>query len=121
MSMSERMENKRIELFASLVASAARLLQEYGMQERAASLVAGALADEVADLWGGQVINMPKDYQRLLSKRDIEIYERYNGRNHAELALEYGLTERGMYKAISRIRERLRKQAAGMPDLFTPS
>jgi len=80
--------------------------------------VANAIADHLADYWSGQTITFPKEYQRRLSKRDVEIYERYNGPNRAELARELGISERSLYKLIARVRRRLKDQAANRPQLF---
>lgn len=118
MSISERMEAKRHELFEDMVSRSIKLFDEFGIPAPAAELVANSLADEIAEAWGGQNLNMPKDYQRMLSQRDVEVYRKFDGSNQPELAREYGLTERGMYKLIKRIQERLRRQAMGRPDLF---
>jgi Mor family transcriptional regulator len=117
--MSMHMDIKRHELFEDLVTVTEGLLKSYGTPDAAAPLIANALADELADRWGGQNMTFPKDYARAISKRDAEVYARFTGDNYAELAKEYGLTERGMYKLIKRIRDRLRRQARGAPDLFS--
>ncbi|MFN3494212.1 MAG: Mor transcription activator family protein [Hydrogenophaga sp.] len=113
-----RMEERRNELFEDVVQQSERLLLEYGVSEKAANLIANALADHLADQWGGQNLNLPKDYRRKLSARELEIYERFNGSNVDQLALEYGMTERGVRKLINRTRERLRRNAQGIPQLF---
>lgn len=118
---SKRMEARRHALLDGIAALCAQRLEELGVASGAAELVANAVADDVAELWGGQTICIPKDYARVLSRRDMEIYEAFDGRNVAELALRYGLTERGMYKLLKRIRERLAHQARGAPDLFSAS
>lgn len=118
---TDRFERKRAALYEEIVAHTARLLTEVGVNEQGADLVANALADHLADQWGGQNFCFPKDHLRKLSQRELELYERYTGSNHGELAREYGLTERGVYKILARVRERLRRNARGHPQLFETS
>lgn len=113
-----RMAEKRNELFADVVVAAERLLQEYEVTPPAAGLIADALADHLADHWGGQNLSIPKDYHRKLSKRELEAYERFDGNNFDTLAREFGMTERGMRKLIARVRDRLRRNSQGLPQLF---
>jgi Mor family transcriptional regulator len=113
-----RMEEKRNALFEDVVVQSERLLQEYGLPDKASTLVANALADHLADLWGGQNLNIPKDYKRKLSARELEIYERFKGDNYGELAAEYGITERSVRRLLNRTRDRLRRNSSGHPQLF---
>lgn len=116
--ISGRMEEKRNELFQDVVALTDGELRQFGVDEKASTLIANALADKLADFWGGQNITFPKDYKRKLSARELEVYERFDGSNFDVLAKEFGMTERGMRKLIKRVRERLRRNAQGMPQLF---
>lgn len=113
-----RMEEKRNELFADVVTAAERLLQEYDLDNKAASLIANSLADHLADHWGGQNLSFPKDYRRKLSERELEVFDRFSGDNYDTLARDFNMTERGMRKLIARVRDRLRRNAQGMPQLF---
>lgn len=113
-----RMEEKRNELFEDLVDQVGTQLLEFGLPEKAAGIVANQVADMLADHWGGQNINIPKDYKRKLSARELEAYNAFTGGNLDQVAKAYGMTERGMRKMINRVRERLRHQARNAPDLF---
>lgn len=112
------MEEKRNELFQDVVSAAERLLIDYDVPASAANLVSNALADYLADHWGGQNLSFPKDYKRKLSERELEAYRAFNGGNFDTLAKKYGMTERGMRKLISRVRERIRRSTQGHPTLF---
>ena len=83
----------------------------------AARLIAESLADRLADYWGGQLINIPKDYRRRLSEREAKISGEFNGFNYGELATKYGMCERSIRKLISRVRTRAKKEQAAMPQL----
>lgn len=100
------MEHRRNELLTDLQAVAAASLAEH-VSDAAAELIASSLVDRVADHWGGQLINFPKDYHWKLSKRDLEVYDAYNGHNLGELAQRYSISERGLRKLLARVRERI--------------
>ncbi len=109
--MKGRMEARRHELLTDLADQAEHLLIEYGIDEEVAKQVANALADHVAKHWGGQQFTFPKNFWFELDKRDVDIWDQFNGRNHATLAKEFGLGERAIYKIIARVKDRQMKLA----------
>lgn len=115
----EHMPARRAELYEDLVGFVERQLTEYGVEKPGAEAIANAMADHLADYWGGQLINFPRDYKRLLSAREVEIYERLSrGETVGALSREYGMTERGIYKLAKRVRARLEANAKNRPQLF---
>lgn len=115
-SAQSRMAVKRHETLAEIEDMVARFWLEMGGDSAAATLVAEQFVDEFAKHFGGQLVCWPTDYRRKLSLRELEIYEKFDGRNHTELAAAYGMTERGMYKLIARVRVRV--QDANRGSLF---
>lgn len=112
------MAHRRHEFLADMQDVAKKELTAY-LPEPAAEMVASALTDHLATHWGGQLINIPKDYRWRLSQRDSEIYAAFNGYNYAELAQQYGLTQIHMHRLIRNIRDRLKKASdARNRDLF---
>jgi Mor family transcriptional regulator len=107
-ALINRMEHKRNELLDDVASVTARLLTEHDVQPAAAELLGAAVADYLADHWGGQNLTVPKDYKRKLCAREVEIYRSFNG-DYAGLAKAHGMTERGMRKLIDRVRQRIRK------------
>lgn len=97
---------RRNQLLTDVMAVAAARLAEH-VSANAAEMIAGDLADHLADYWGGQLINFPKDYRWKLNQREMEIYDAYNGSNLGELARKYDISERGLRKLIGRVRERI--------------
>jgi len=87
------MEKLRHELLTDLAEKTGQLLRDFGIEADTSDQIGHSLADHVAEHWGGQLINIPKDYAFKLAKRDLEIWERFNGRNHAALAVEYGIRQ----------------------------
>ena len=103
-SMEER-RNALLEDVAQVIA--ARLAEFVGQGD--AEAIVYDLADHLADYWGGQLINFPKDYRRRLAQRELEILDAFNGDNWGELARRFNISERGLRKLVGRVRERLRK------------
>lgn len=112
------MEHRRNELLTDVQAVAIASLTEH-VSDAAAEMIASALVDRLADHWGGQLINFPKDHHWKLSKRDLEVYNAYNGHNLGELAQRYNISERGLRKLLVRVRERIAKASkSANHDLF---
>lgn len=104
---------KRNALLADLIELTTAHLEEHEVPPAVAAITASALADRLADYWGGQVIVIPRDHLYKLSKLELEIYGKFTGHNHDELARSYRMTTRGIYKMISRVRAKLAKQRNG--------
>jgi Mor family transcriptional regulator len=121
-----RAAQRRHALYQDVVDKVCALLTSYELGEGVSGPVAEAVADMLADSWGGQVLSFPKDVMRRLTAKELEIYDQFNGRNLPELARQYGYTQRGMEKLIARIRGKLATQARELQrdllhDLFSGS
>lgn len=117
MSHESRMSERRNELLTDMMALAEQLLTEHDVGSTEAVLIASALADRLADHWGGQNITFPKDFRWKLARLELEIYEFYNGQNLGETALKFNITERGLRKMIARARKKLvNRNQAGLFD-----
>jgi Mor family transcriptional regulator len=104
-----RMGERRNELLADLVDVAKRVLVDEDVQPDLAELAANAVADRLADYWGGQIISFPKDYRRRLAKLELEIYRAWaeGGATFGELALKHKMHERSLRRLIARVRARV--------------
>ncbi|MBR0573700.1 MULTISPECIES: Mor transcription activator family protein [Pasteurellaceae] len=74
------------------------------------------IAQAMAKEWGGSMLYIPINLVFNLSQRDLEIWEKFNGFNHAELAREFGISKQWVYHIIKRIRKQMQDKA--QPDLF---
>lgn len=101
------MSERRNELLTDMMALAQRLLQDHEVGATDALVIASALADRLADHWGGQNITFPKDFRWKLARLELEIYDFYNGTNLGETAFKFNITERGLRKLIARARKKL--------------
>lgn len=101
------MQVRRAELLEDLVAQVEVILGDLGIADDIATHAGHALADHLADHWGGQIINYPKDAHHRLCQREIQILaDRAAGATIAQLSRRYDMTERGVYKLISRAESR---------------
>lgn len=115
------MSERRNELLTDLMALTERLLQEHAVGTTDAVIIASALADRLADHWGGQNITFPKDFRWKLAHLELEIYNFYDGTNLGETALKFNITERGLRKLIGRARKRLvNRNQGGLFDTPAP-
>ncbi len=108
MRTSRRMDDLRSELLADVTAHTAATLIGHGIASDVADQCGAAVADHLAEAWGGQVISVPKDHAYRLSQRDQAILQEYTGDNLEGLARRYSMTQRGLRKLIDRARRRNR-------------
>lgn len=110
------MELLRHELLSDLASHVTQVLIDHGIDGSLADQAGTAAADHIADHWGGQLVNVPKDYRYRIAERDLQVFSEFRGHNHAELARRHGMTLRGIYKLLSRVRSRV--QDAQQEKLF---
>lgn len=67
-----------------------------------AARLAVALTEALRDELGGQRMYVTKGHQLALSKRDMEIYEAFNGRNQHLVARRFGLCEERVRQILRR-------------------
>lgn len=108
MNKPTRMEELRNELLADIAAHVLEILQDHSIGTDIAEQCGAAIADHLADNWGGQVVSIPKDHAYKLAKRDVAILREFTGNNHSDLARRYDMTERGIRKLVTRAIQRQR-------------
>lgn len=110
--VESRMGERRKELLTDLVAIAVRVLVENEVPPLVAEIAANTMADRLADYWGGQSLTFPRDFRWKLAKIELEIYDRFTGRNYEELIRAFNMTDRGLRKLLRRVEDKLAKQRA---------
>jgi Mor family transcriptional regulator len=111
------MEARRSELLASVASTAAELALELGLPQEQAEQLGAAVADGLADSWGGQTLYFPIDAAYQLSPRDREILEAHrHGTSVAKLARDHSMSEQGIRKLLRRAS--LRDRALNQIELF---
>lgn len=112
------MEQQRHELLSDVETHGTAILLSHGIEQDIAEQAATAIADFLAEHWGGQLVSFPKDYLYKLSKRDMQIYREFTGNNYPELVRRHKMTERGIRKLIERVHRREVSRRQG--DMFDP-
>lgn len=102
-----RMEIKRHELFTHVSNQVAKEALDFGLPEETASQLGCNVANAIAELFGGQNLTFPKDYAFKISQRDAQIYHEFKGNNYHELSQKYRMTERGIRKVITRVKQKI--------------
>jgi Mor family transcriptional regulator len=86
-------------------------IPEADIEKMAEDLIEGLLKN-----WGGQLVYVCKNSNGIILKRDMEMYEKFNGTNHDALAREYNLSVPQVYRRLKSIAAAL--QAERQPTLF---
>lgn len=96
--------SKGPELLLDLSSHVAVKVEELcGVAPEKANAVGLAVADLMSAHWGGQLLYFPKGMARKLSARDLEIYARFNGNNHSDLAREFDVSLQHVYRIIKAV------------------
>lgn len=107
--MLKPMEARRSELYQHVAAQATDTALSLNMPAERAEHLGAAIADALAEVFGGQVLSFPKNAAFKLSKRERAILEAHRqGATYSELMREYDMTERGLRKLLARALKRER-------------
>lgn len=96
------MAEKRHELLTDIADHVAHVLASHNVDAELAEQAGQALADHLSEAWAGSTVCFPKDHHYKLTKRDLEIYHKFTGRNHRALAQRFDLTENAIYRIVKR-------------------
>jgi Mor family transcriptional regulator len=104
------------DLLRDLYDQTTHLAKQRGLAREEADQLALALVDVMTGNWGGRNINFPKGTTMRLLKRDLAIWQEFDGRNHSDLAEKYDVTTVWVYSIIRKVRKLVRNE--GQPGLF---
>ncbi|HEL3850667.1 TPA: hypothetical protein UMZ03_001385 [Stenotrophomonas maltophilia] len=97
------MEARRNALLANAASAAATAARALGLGDDFAEQIGAAVADTLAEDWGGQTIYFPQDASFKLSPREREILDAHrNGATVPGLAKRYRMSEQGIRKLLTR-------------------
>lgn len=94
------------ELLSDVADHLTNVLAALGIDREVAAEAGREVAEFLREHWGGQNVYLPKGTLFDLSERDVEIWEKWNGRNVLELCREYGITRQRLYQIIAAVRDR---------------
>jgi Mor family transcriptional regulator len=97
--------NKSPELLADLASQCSAVIHErLGLDAVKADEIGRETAERMSFIWGGQNVYFPKGLIYQLSIRDRQIFDEFNGKNHADLARKYKVSLQWIYKLIKTVR-----------------
>ncbi len=97
-------ESKYPEILEDLVAHLVEELTAAGLESAKGREIAWNASERIRKTWSGMNIYIPKGRDFDLSKRDYEIYRRWNGDNKFQLCREYDITEQRLYQILKAVR-----------------
>lgn len=106
-------ENHYPEVLQDLCDQVSLMLVKAGLGAEKAAEIGFATSEHIREHWGGQPIYIAKGVQYEFTRRDLEVFEKFNGHNHAALAREYNLTVMRIYQIIKAVRAELMRKRQG--------
>jgi Mor family transcriptional regulator len=102
--MSNDFKSKGPELLVDLAVHVAETIKELFPENAGrAEEIGQTVVDKMAAHWGGQNIYFPMGLSYRLSRRDLKIYEEFNGTNHAYLARKHHVSLVWVYKIVKAV------------------
>jgi len=92
------------ELLSDLVNVFEQTLTRRSIDAGAAHDAACEATEEFRRRWGGLIVYIPKGRESEIDRRNLEIWQRFNGHNHNDLAREYDLTTQKIYAIVKRVK-----------------
>lgn len=102
--MSTTIDSLYPEILLDLRDNLTEILVEAGAEPGKATDLAFAAAERIRKKWGGIAVYIPQGKDWELSKRDYEIYRRFDGTNKHLLCREYEISEQRLYQIVARVR-----------------
>lgn len=110
--MTEFVDGAKEDVVVDLQQIALRVATDAGISNEQALEISEQIADFIRFTWGGQQIYVRKYDPHHISDRDVEIFNKFNGKNHVALSREYNLTPSRVYRIVKVVgrAERERRQ-----------
>lgn len=99
-------QTKAPDLLADLAKHTTATVVELGqLDQQTAENIGMIVAMKIGQSWGGLNLYMPKALELFACEREKQIYNEFNGVNHAYLAKKYGLSLQWIYKIVKRVQK----------------
>jgi Mor family transcriptional regulator len=90
------------EILCDLIDKAAEpIAEKYELPLANAREIAFMVCEVIRRDWSGDNLYLPKGLAHDINKRDIEMYEAFNGSNHKELGKRFDITVRQVYERLA--------------------
>jgi Mor family transcriptional regulator len=105
------MQVKRNKFYEEIEGHVLNFANGNGLSEADAMKFSASFVEFISELFGGQNFSFPRNDKGEKMERNMCIYKEFMGaRNVQEMSLKYGITERGIYKIVKKVREQLKEQ-----------
>lgn len=102
---NEDFHTKAPDLLADLAKHTVVAAKEFGLCEELAENLGMIVAMKISQSWGGLNVYMPKALELFACEREKQIYNEFNGVNHAYLAKKYNLSLQWIYKIVKKVQK----------------
>jgi Mor family transcriptional regulator len=99
------------EMLMDLYDHTAAAARKAGLSDDAADKLAIEVVDQLGETWAGQQLYFGKGCIMRLRKRDLDIYNEFDGKNHAELAAKYKVSTVWIYSIIRTVKKQIHADA----------
>lgn len=87
-------------------------MRKLGFTQFDAERIALTATERIRKQWGGIQIYIPMGRMLKLSRRDVEICQRFNGHNKLELCREFKITAPHLYRIVNQVHASKRKRGS---------
>lgn len=106
MTDDNQFRSKGPELLVELAQHTTKIISEImEITPALAEQIGEAVANRMMQVWGGQNVYFPMGMVWKVSMRDREIFNAFNGRNHHELARQFGVSVQWVYSVVKRVKK----------------
>lgn len=110
-------EGSATELISDLATTTIYVAKKYyGIAPNTARKLGVDVALSFADQCGGTQPYVPRELQVKISERDMQMYQKFTGKNHEQLAKEFDVSVQWVYQIVKRVNKQL--QDKQQPQLF---
>lgn len=102
---NEDFHTKSPDLLSDLASHIVAIAKEFGLNDDLAENIGMMTAMKISHSWGGLVIYIPKATKLFVCEREKQIYNDFNGVNHAYLAKKYELSLQCIYRIVKRVQK----------------
>ena len=111
------MEARRDSFLDDLSAQVATVLRDLNIDEVKIEIAVAEVVTKIIATFGGQQLYIPNGHTHKSQGRALAVYEACNGRNHSDVAREFDISERSVYRIYKRIHAQIIAQ--NQHDMFS--
>ncbi len=100
-------------LLTDLADQLGRKLVEAGLVAEKAADIAFEATEHIRTHWGGQPLYIPYGKDYVMDQVYLQIFNEFNGSNHAELGLKYEKSVVRIYQIIKQVRKKMLNERQG--------